>query len=42
MVFQEQFTVPTRGHGDMLDLTERVPAVVARSKARTVVTVRGE
>ena len=35
MVFQEQFTVSTRGHGDMHDLTERVAAVVARSKVRT-------
>ncbi len=34
MVFQEQFTVSTRGHGDMHDLTERVAAVVARSKVR--------
>jgi secondary thiamine-phosphate synthase enzyme len=35
MVFQEQFTVSTRGHGDLHDLTERVAAVVARSKVRT-------
>jgi secondary thiamine-phosphate synthase enzyme len=35
MVFQEQFTVATAGHGDMHDLTERVAAVVARSRART-------
>ena len=35
MVFQEQFTVSTRGHGDMHDLTERVAAVVAASKVRT-------
>src|SRR5215468_10451751 len=35
MVVQEQFTVSTRGHGDMHDLTERVTAVVARSKVRT-------
>jgi secondary thiamine-phosphate synthase enzyme len=35
MVFQEQFTVSTRDHGDMHDLTERVAAVVARSKVRT-------
>jgi secondary thiamine-phosphate synthase enzyme len=35
MVFQEQFTVSTRGHGDMHDLTERVAAVVSRSKVRT-------
>jgi secondary thiamine-phosphate synthase enzyme len=35
MVVQEQFTVETRGHGDMHDLTEQVAAVVARSKVRT-------
>ena len=35
MVVQEQFTVSTRGHGDMHDLTERVTAVVARSKVHT-------
>jgi secondary thiamine-phosphate synthase enzyme len=35
MVFQEEFTVPTRGHGAMNDLTEQVAAVVARSKVRT-------
>ena len=35
MVFQQQLTVSTRGHGDMHDLTERVAAVVARSKVRT-------
>jgi secondary thiamine-phosphate synthase enzyme len=35
MVFQEQFTVSTRGHGDMCDLTERVGSAVARSKIRT-------
>jgi secondary thiamine-phosphate synthase enzyme len=35
MVFQEQFTVSTCGHGDMHDLTEQVAAVVARSKVRT-------
>ena len=34
MVFQEQFTVSTRGHGAMHDLTEQVAAVVARSKVR--------
>jgi secondary thiamine-phosphate synthase enzyme len=34
MVFQEQFTVETHGHGDMHDLTEQVAAIVARSKAR--------
>jgi len=35
MVFQEQLTVSTHGHGDMHDLTERVAAAVARSKVRT-------
>jgi secondary thiamine-phosphate synthase enzyme len=35
MVFQEQFRVSTAGHGDMHDLTERVAAIVARSKVRT-------
>ncbi len=35
MVFQEQFTLSTHAHGDMHDLTERVSAVVARSKVRT-------
>ncbi len=34
MVFQEQFSVATAGHGDMHDLTEQVAAVVARSKVR--------
>ena len=35
MAFQEQLTLATRGHGDMLDLTEQVAAVVSRSKVRT-------
>ena len=35
MVFQERLSVMTRGHGDRHDLTERVAAVVARSKVRT-------
>src|SRR5580658_7224523 len=35
MVIQEQFLVTTRGHGDMHDLTDRVSAIVARSKVRT-------
>ena len=35
MVFQEQLTISTRGHGDMHDLTEQVSAVVGRSKIRT-------
>jgi secondary thiamine-phosphate synthase enzyme len=34
MVFQEQLTVSTHGHGDLLDLTGRV-AEVARSQVRT-------
>jgi len=35
MVFQEQLTVSTSGHGDMHDLTERVAAVIVRSQIRT-------
>jgi secondary thiamine-phosphate synthase enzyme len=35
MVFQEQLTVATRGHGDMHDLTEAVAEVVARSRVQT-------
>ena len=35
MVFQEQFVISTRGHGDMHDLTERIAAVVLRSEVRT-------
>jgi secondary thiamine-phosphate synthase enzyme len=35
MVFQEQLTITTSGHGDMHDLTDQVSAVVARSKVRT-------
>ena len=35
MVFQEQFTVETAGHGAMHDLTEQVAAVVARSQIQT-------
>ena len=35
MVFQEQLTLSTRGHGDMHDLTEQVAGVVSRSKVRT-------
>jgi secondary thiamine-phosphate synthase enzyme len=35
MVFQEQLPISTRGHGDMHNLTDRVAAVVARSKIRT-------
>jgi secondary thiamine-phosphate synthase enzyme len=34
MVFQEQLTVSTHGHGDMHDLTEQVAAIVARSQVR--------
>jgi secondary thiamine-phosphate synthase enzyme len=34
MVVQERFTIPTRGHGDMHDLTERVAAIVKRSRIR--------
>ncbi len=35
MVFQEQLTVSTSGHGDMHDLTEQVNAVLARSRIQT-------
>ena len=35
MVFQEQLTLSTQGHGDMHDLTEQVAAIVARAKVRT-------
>jgi len=35
MVFQEQLTVSTSGHGDMHDLTDRLMAAVARSRVRT-------
>lgn len=35
MVFQEQLTISTHGHGDMHDLTEPVAAIVARSQMRT-------
>jgi secondary thiamine-phosphate synthase enzyme len=34
MVFQEQFTITTRGHGDMHDLTEQLAQAVARSRIR--------
>jgi secondary thiamine-phosphate synthase enzyme len=34
MVFQEQLTISTHGHGDMHDLTEAVAAIVARSQVR--------
>jgi secondary thiamine-phosphate synthase enzyme len=35
MVFQEQLSISTRGHGDMHDLTGEVAEVVARSQVRT-------
>jgi secondary thiamine-phosphate synthase enzyme len=35
MVFQEQLTVSTQGHGDMHDLTEQVANIVTRSPMRT-------
>jgi secondary thiamine-phosphate synthase enzyme len=35
MLLQEQFTVSTRGHGDMHDLTMRVAEIVARSQICT-------
>src|SRR4051812_29502399 len=35
MAYQGQFTLSTRGHGDMHDLTARVAAVVARARIGT-------
>ena len=35
MIFQEQFTLATRGHGDTHDMTAQVEGIVARSKVRT-------
>jgi secondary thiamine-phosphate synthase enzyme len=35
MVHQEQFTIQTRGHGQMDDLSARVADVVRRSKIKT-------
>lgn len=35
MVHQEQFTITTKGHRHMHDLTEQVAAIVARSKITT-------
>jgi secondary thiamine-phosphate synthase enzyme len=35
MVFQKQFTVQTRGHRDMRDVTESVAKIVAESRVRT-------
>ena len=35
MVLQERFTISTKGHGDMHDVTEETAAIVARSKVRT-------
>jgi len=34
MVFQEQLTVSTQGHGDMHDLTEQVADIVTRPSVR--------
>jgi secondary thiamine-phosphate synthase enzyme len=34
MVFQEQLSIASSGHGDMHDLTEQVAAIVTRSKIR--------
>jgi secondary thiamine-phosphate synthase enzyme len=34
MVFQEQLTVSTHGHGDMHDLTEHVADILKRSQVR--------
>jgi secondary thiamine-phosphate synthase enzyme len=38
MVFQEQLSISTRGHGEMQDLTEAVADVIVRSKVRTGIT----
>jgi len=35
MVFQQQFSIASSGHGDMHDLTEQVASIVTRSKVRT-------
>jgi secondary thiamine-phosphate synthase enzyme len=35
MVFQKQFTIQSRGHRDMRDLTDSVAAIVAQSGIRT-------
>jgi secondary thiamine-phosphate synthase enzyme len=35
MVFQEQLSVSTNGHGDMHDLTEQVASILKRSQVRT-------
>ena len=35
MVFQEQLTISTSGHGDMHDVTDRLAAAVTRSRVRT-------
>ena len=35
MVFQKQLTVSSRGHGDMLDLTQQVASIVRESGVRT-------
>jgi secondary thiamine-phosphate synthase enzyme len=35
MVFQEQLTISTSGHGDMHDVTDRLADAVARSRVRT-------
>ena len=35
MVFQEQFSIASSGHGDMHDLTEQVAGIVIRSEVRT-------
>src|SRR5437763_5884287 len=35
MVFQEQLTIATDGHGDMHDVTAQVAAIVTRSRVKT-------
>jgi thiamine phosphate synthase YjbQ (UPF0047 family) len=34
MIFQEQLTVSTQGHGDMHDLTEDVADILTRAQVR--------
>jgi secondary thiamine-phosphate synthase enzyme len=34
MIFQEQLTISTRGHGDMHDLTEQVADILTRAQVR--------
>ena len=41
-VYQKTFSLPTRGHADIIDITERVEQIVAESKIRSgIVNVSG-